>query len=92
MKLEVIGKMTDKEFYDKLQGLESKMLTFNESGGGSLSATEIALLKELYPKLKEMSKGYISTKFNSGCGSCVRTTFQIYSSVYFRLKEEFKDE
>jgi hypothetical protein len=80
--------MTDKEFYNKLKELEPKMELFNSTRGGSLSIDDVNLIKSIYTKLVELSSGHINRNFNTSCSTCIRETFQILISVYYRLKEQ----
>ena len=81
--------MTDLEFYEALKPLEPKMAQFSSSGTGALTSTDVQLIKSVYPKLVQLSNGYVNRYFNSGCSTCVRKTFQIIISVYERLKGQF---
>ncbi len=79
--------MTEDEFFNKLKPLEPKMAAYQQTQGGSLTANEVAILKELYPVLKGMANDGLPRVFKSSCGSCIREVFAVYASVYFRIKE-----
>jgi len=78
--------MTDKEFVEKLKPLEAAMAAFAKTGGGNLTASEVGLLKDLYPHLKAMAPDGLPLAFKSSCSTCVREVFAVFTSVYFRLK------
>jgi hypothetical protein len=77
--------MTNEEFVEKLKPLEPAMEAFAKTGGGGLTASEVGILKELYPVLKAMAPDGLPRVFKISCSSCVREVFAVYTSVYFRL-------
>ena len=84
--------MTNQEFVEKLRPLEAAMAAFAKTGGGNLTASEVGILKELYPVLKSMAPDGLPRVLKSTCGSCVREVFAVFTSVYFRLVGEEKNE
>lgn len=81
--------MTDKEFYEALKPLEGKMNVYKQTRSGALTSSDVDIIKNVYPKLYELSSGHIRRYFTSSCNSCVIQTFQILISVFDRLKVQF---
>lgn len=82
--------MTEQKFYEKLKPLEPAMENYLKTNGGGLTATEVGVLKELYPTLQIMTNQGLPRVFKASCSTCVREVFAVYASVYYRLKAGFE--
>lgn len=79
--------MTDKQILNKLQPLESKMIHYQTTNGGSLTADDIQIIKSIYSDLNDRTLNQLPRQFVTSCSSCVREVFAIVCSWYFRAKE-----
>jgi hypothetical protein len=81
--------MTDKELFEALQPLKDAIEEYiaSDRNGGNVTSYQVQLMKNLYPVIITKVEG-LSNQFNSGCGACIKTTFDAYTNLYYKLKED----
>lgn len=82
--------MNDKELVDKLKPLKNRMIQFAASGGRILTANYVQLMKDVYLESQIRILNQLPRTFNASCSSCIKNTFEIYSSWYFKTKGELE--